>query len=639
MRTFVFFSFVSVACSNSVPPDSPNTVDTSSAEEVSSSDDAPGEEVSSPDDSSSNESSSNESSSDESSSDESTSDESSSDDTSSDESTEEDIDAPTDMDGDGWFSDVDCDDNDDRIHPAAVEYCDGIDTNCDGEVDPPSSVGAPSWYLDSDGDGFGDAARAQLSCAEPGPAWVSNSDDCDDTSAMSHPGAVEVCDGMDNSCDGVIDPDTSEDASVWFFDADGDSFGLELVQTRSCLAPSTEWSDNGLDCDDSDDQIHPGAEEFCDEVDSDCDGMESSGIATFVSVGGSPLDVTPMLEGGTYVVRSEGELHVCEGDWTAQIQVVFDADLGISSASGPDIVIEGHGDVTLDAAGRGSVIELDASVASAQVRGLSIIGGSATMGGAIRAEEVDLLIEDVVFDGNEAGLRGGAISIQDGTLELADVAFRDNRTTDYLAAGGAIFMNRGELLGTNLVFSSNETVRSGTGGGIHIGSGSVSLSDTRATANVATSSGGFLFLGRGNVELVDTDLNWNHANFRGGAVWVSGDVTMLATLMEENSAGDNGGALYMSTTDGEVTLVCDAEGEDSVGFLSNEADGYGGAVAFSDNTDHRVESIECDWGTDGSDNSSEDIGMPYYRVDASDDVTFICDAIDCSDTVTTGFRW
>jgi predicted outer membrane repeat protein len=616
MRTFVFFSFVSVACSNSVPADSANNMATPSTEETSSGD-------------------ANQSSSDESSSDESSSGESSSDESSSDEETA----SETDMDSDGWSADVDCDDNDDRIHPAAVEYCDGIDTNCDGVVDPPSSLGATDWYLDSDDDGFGDADHVQQSCTAPGPTWVSNEDDCDDTSSLAYPGADEVCDGIDNSCDGVIDPDTSSDAPVWFFDGDGDSFGLEVVQTRACLAPSVEWSDNGLDCDDTDENVFPGAYEFCDGIDSDCDGLESDGIATFESVSGDPLDVTTLLEGGVYIVRSEGELHVCEGDWTSQIQVEFDSAMGMSSPSGPEIMIVGHGDVSIDAAGRGSVIEFDDSVDSAEIRGLSLSGGASTMGGGVRAEDLDLLIEDVVFDGNEATRQGGALSIQSGTLELHDVAFRENKTTGYHTAGGAIFMDSGELVGSNLVFSSNETVLSGTGGAIHMGRGSVSLSDSRATANIATNSGGALYVGRGNIELIDTELNWNHANFRGGAVWVSGDLTMMATLIEENSAGDNGGAVYMSTTDGDVTLLCDAEGAPSAGFLSNDAGGYGGAVAFTENTGHRVESIECDWGTGGSDNSSEDIGMPYYRVDASNDATFICDAIDCSDTVATGYRW
>ena len=606
MRTLVLLSLVSVACSNNVPADSANNMATSSIDDDS--DAGLGD--------------------------------SSSDEPSSDESTSSDDDASTlDVDGDGWPADVDCDDNDDRIHPAAVEYCDGIDTNCDGEVDPPSSLGATDWFLDSDGDGYGDVGHTQRACSAPGPTWVSNDDDCNDDSSVSYPGAEEFCDGLDNSCDGVVDPDTSSDASTWFFDADGDAYGLDSVQTRSCEAPSREWADTGMDCDDTDETIFPGALEFCDGTDSDCDGFERSGIATFEATTGDQVDVTTLLEGGVYVVRSEGELHVCEGDWTAQIQVEFDSTMSISSSSGPDIAIVGHGDVSIDAAGRGSVIELGASVDSAEIHGISVSGGTSLVGGGIQAEDLHLVIENAVFEGNEANSQGGAIAISSGTLEMDNVAFRENKTTGYHAAGGAIFMEDGELIGSDLVFSSNETVLSGTGGAIHIGSGSVSLSDSRATSNVATNSGGVLYLGSGSVELIDSELNWNHANFRGGAVWVSGDLTMVGTLMEENSSGDNGGAVYMSTTGGEVTLICDAEGVDSAGFLSNEAEGYGGAVAFTDNTNHRVESIECDWGTGGSDNSSEDIGMPYYRVDASNDVTFICDAIDCSDTVATGFRW
>ena len=38
-----------------------------------------------------------------------------------------------DQDGDGFFAEQDCNDEDDSIHPEADETCDGIDNNCDGK--------------------------------------------------------------------------------------------------------------------------------------------------------------------------------------------------------------------------------------------------------------------------------------------------------------------------------------------------------------------------------------------------------------------------------------------------------------------------------------------------------------------------
>jgi hypothetical protein len=84
--------------------------------------------------------------------------------------------APADADGDGWFADDDCNDNDPAIHPDAEESCDGKDSNCDGFL--------AADELDTDGDG-----------------WLLCEEDCDDEDAAVYPGAEEVCDLVDNDCD------------------------------------------------------------------------------------------------------------------------------------------------------------------------------------------------------------------------------------------------------------------------------------------------------------------------------------------------------------------------------------------------------------------------------------------------------
>jgi len=110
-----------------------------------------------------------------------------------------------DADGDGHGADVDCDDTDPSIYPGAVEYCDGINTDCDGGVDENDAVDAATWYQDADGDDFGFSGVIVTSCEQP-PGFVADSTDCDDSSALAYPGAEEVCDdGVDNDCDN--DPD------------------------------------------------------------------------------------------------------------------------------------------------------------------------------------------------------------------------------------------------------------------------------------------------------------------------------------------------------------------------------------------------------------------------------------------------
>lgn len=95
----------------------------------------------------------------------------------------------------------DCDDTNAAVHPAAAEVCDGADNDCDGQVD--EGLVLNTYWRDADGDGYGDAAGAVLSCQTPA-GHVSNAADCDDTNAAVHPGAVEVCgDGIDQDCDGM----------------------------------------------------------------------------------------------------------------------------------------------------------------------------------------------------------------------------------------------------------------------------------------------------------------------------------------------------------------------------------------------------------------------------------------------------
>jgi hypothetical protein len=61
-----------------------------------------------------------------------------------------------------------------------------------------------TWYQDSDGDGYGNSAVAQTGCA-PSPGYVALGGDCNDADPAVHPGATEVCNGIDDDCDGTVD--------------------------------------------------------------------------------------------------------------------------------------------------------------------------------------------------------------------------------------------------------------------------------------------------------------------------------------------------------------------------------------------------------------------------------------------------
>ncbi len=175
-----------------------------------------------------------------------------------------------DLDGDGFSHGLDCDEDDPLIHPGADELCDGVDNDCDGVVDPPSSLDASTWYRDGDNDGYGDRGVSTISCY-PGSDQVADASDCDDADASVHPGATELCNGVDDDCDDDIDPDSSADAPTWYTDADADGYGDPDTAARSCAAAGDQVDDDS-DCDDADASVHPGATELCNGVDDDCDG-------------------------------------------------------------------------------------------------------------------------------------------------------------------------------------------------------------------------------------------------------------------------------------------------------------------------------------------------------------------------------
>ena len=168
----------------------------------------------------------------------------------------------------------DCDDTNPDLNPLAEEICDGIDNDCDGlvDADDPDLSGIPVSWLDADGDGFGDAMEEVMECPVP-EGYVTNNLDCDDGNPNINPSANEVCDGIDNNCNELIDFDDPGlvDGATYYEDADNDGFGNPDVFTMACDAPSG-FVDNDGDCDDANSNNFPGAEELCDNMDNDCDG-------------------------------------------------------------------------------------------------------------------------------------------------------------------------------------------------------------------------------------------------------------------------------------------------------------------------------------------------------------------------------
>jgi len=110
-----------------------------------------------------------------------------------------------DSDGDGDPDPTDCNDSDPRIHHGATEVCDGRDNDCDGQVDEGGACDQPrTWYRDADGDGYGNPSVTTQAVQQP-VGYVLTDDDCDDSDADVNPAATELCNEIDDDCDGEID--------------------------------------------------------------------------------------------------------------------------------------------------------------------------------------------------------------------------------------------------------------------------------------------------------------------------------------------------------------------------------------------------------------------------------------------------
>ena len=251
-----------------------------------------------------------------------------------------------------------------------VELCDDLDNDCDGEVDE-DTFDSLQFFADTDGDGYGDPENAVQDCAPP-EGYVGNSLDCNDGEGDDRPGGAEVCDGRDNDCDGMVDEGdpgggdacdtgangicaagtttcvtgmvvcsanlvqtneicdgldndcdgtTDEDAApaTYYRDADMDGVGTDSDTMTGCDPPSGYVAIGG-DCNDGDANNYPGNGEVCDGADNDCDGTVDNGNpggggACSTGQDGVCAAGTETCSGGglTCVSNTSSSAEICDG--------------------------------------------------------------------------------------------------------------------------------------------------------------------------------------------------------------------------------------------------------------------------------------------------------------------------------------
>ncbi len=174
--------------------------------------------------------------------------------------------------------DGDCDENNEMVHPGAVEVCNLIDDDCNGQID--ENVPPVMMWPDADGDGYYgvQSGTPKLGCGNT-PGYATRAGDCDDRDPAIHPGATEVCNNKDDNCDGQID---------------------ERVRPTCGVGWCARYSPS---CDPADCRPGPPAVETCNFFDDDCDGEADNGAcpAGMVCSGDSCVSA-----GGTSVTGAAG---------------------------------------------------------------------------------------------------------------------------------------------------------------------------------------------------------------------------------------------------------------------------------------------------------------------------------------------
>ncbi len=495
-------------------------------------------------------------------------------------------------------------------------------TDCD-DTDP--EVTTYTFYADSDGDGYG--TDVELVTCDPTEGYADRDGDCSDDRADAHPGAAELCNELDDDCDGEIDEEITVDS--WYFDGDGDGYGDIDRGVAECDRPSTGYVGNAEDCDDEDSSVHPEATEVCDGRDNDCDHLTDDDDTDTVldtwyldfDGDGYGFDYGQSRAGcaapeGSYVLNADdcddnrdtshpGADELCDGydndcdsatgeegtitlDDRQALQTIQEAidsaiygstirvcpgtytetlttetRLTLESSAGANVT-------TINANKKGAAISITDKV-DVVITGFTITGGDGETGGGIDGYDASALsISDCIIEGNRAEYGGGVYGSSLGPTVISGTTISENSA---VYDGGGVEVSSGEATLVETIISGNIAQQGAGGLSLQVATATLDES-SEISGNTAHLAGGvFLF---GGSALSGGTIYENTATFGGGVLALDGGNQLSDVTVESNTATDTGGGVYIYTSDWKSTSTLDL----SAATVSENNAIFGGGIAI-----------------------------------------------------------